>query len=316
MGKKLGIFNFLKKKMSNSSFKKQRKNKLSGRTIMEMLCVLCIAVILSIVAVKGWNYFDTRHQANEILEDVLAAQAKATTHKIKKGYTFETWTNIVPATDTKTTYDFQARLAKRKGRPSYVVRPTRNGVPVEVTKDVCEQLLNMKSDNFSVFQLSDNDTVSVEVTKCGPVNSLMFAFTPANISQAAPVSENVAQTSTANACVSNAGCSSYGPGYVCVSGKCVNQGTCSTNAGCNCAPCTNGVCGTRNTTRCCSGVYCSGCTGSNCCSADGMCACTSDDQCRSTYGNGFSCVQDTGATTKHCRIMKCYQSSDCRYERR
>ena len=288
MKKSFKFFGFLGKKMTSPSLKKQLREKFSGRSMMEMLCVLCIIALLSITAVKGWDYFDTRSRTNDLVEDLLTAQAKATTQKIKQGYTFETWTTILDATETKSEYEYQARLILNNGKIDYLVRPTQNDVPVRIPRDVCETLLKSHAGSFSFY----SDAGVTPVTECSEMNNYMvFALAPATGVPQQKDGDNMAQGAYSIACSKDADCKVFGVGLRCVNGFCQQQRTCNSNSSCGeCTECKVKVCDfSSNTNRCCNGVFCArSCSGNNCC-VNGYCVCSSNAECVSTYGSGWYC---------------------------
>ena len=88
MKKIFNLFDSLKKAWSTSSFKKRTEEKFSGRSMIEMLCVLCVVVLLSLAAVKGWDYFEVRSRTNEVLDDLVTANASASTKRFTEKHNF------------------------------------------------------------------------------------------------------------------------------------------------------------------------------------------------------------------------------------
>ncbi|MBP5534775.1 MAG: hypothetical protein J6Y03_04635 [Alphaproteobacteria bacterium] len=306
MKKRFRILNFLEKKMSIPFVKKKMHKKFSGRTMLEMLCVLFIAALISIAAVKMWDYFEDRTLANNLLEDMINARNKAATHKIKAGFTFDRWTNILDATETRSSYGFQAKRFVNEGTVSYVVRPVRDGFPYRFTKELCKHMLRMKSEKFSIYQASSFERGDfVEVESCDVLNDLIFAFSPVTGKVFVPNQENDAQSQYSISCENDADCKVFGFGYICASGICSYSGYCSSNAGCDCAVCNNSSCGETDTKHCCNGVYCAHpCSGDNCCK-NGYCTCNYHSECVATYGSGYGCINNV------CTPLKCSSNDDC-----
>ena len=318
MKKIFNLFDSLKKAWSTSSFKKRTEEKISGRSMIEMLCVLCVVVLLSLAAVKGWDYFEVRSRTNEVLDDLVTANASASTKRFTEKHNFADWTTVVKPDESKSSYGIQAKLVRRGGNVFYVLRAVKNGVPLRMPKDLCDQLLS--SSQFAVFDSNEiykeKDTL-VQISSCGELNNLVFAFSPTDKQALANISAGTGSGgAVGNTCTKDSDCDIFGVNYACVSGSCAPRGYCFTNKDCGeCGVCNNSFCETSDSGHCCNGVYCSGSKGGSCsgdaCCVQNMCVCNTDADCQQSYGAGFRCISK-GANVKACENVRCSSNADCR----
>ena len=191
-----------------------------GRSMTEMLGVLAIIGVLSVAAVSGYRTAITRHQANEIIEDVKMAGFIVADSMFKS----------LPDDDEGISLD--DKFAKKTSYPFRVF--TESEVTFEimvqnVSERVCEELKSRKVDWLEEIKANGKPTGSEGDNLCRETNDneMSFFFN---------TELNGQQTDFFGACKEDAECGECGK---CNGRKCEYEtGELKTSAG-KCVPCTD-----------------------------------------------------------------------------